>query len=92
VLMELLMASRNDAELAKVLRPHLISSESATDDWWCEYLDMLRWPRPRLIALRSVAVACIRGLSLDYLVHRNNKVHENAVVLMREMFLAIAKK
>lgn len=91
VVMELLMAARNDEALAKVLRPHLIDAESAIDDWWCEYLDLIRWPRERLLALRTVTVACLRGLSLDYVLHRNDASHLRAVALMREMFLALAK-
>lgn len=92
VAMELLMAARNDEALAKVLRPHLLRSELAVDDWWYDYLHLMQWPRERLLALRSVTVAALRGLSVDYVLHRNDAAHSRAVGLMREMFLLIAKQ
>jgi AcrR family transcriptional regulator len=90
VAMELLMAARNDEALAKALRPHLLQSELVVDDWWCDYLQLMRWPRERLLALRSVTVAALRGLSVDYVLHRNDDAHARAVALMREMFLLVA--
>ena len=90
VAMELLMAARNDEALAKALRPHLLQSELAVDDWWCDYLHLMRWSRERLLALRSVTVAALRGLSVDYVLHRNDEAHARAVALMREMFLLVA--
>ncbi len=90
VAMELLMAARNDEALAKALRPHLLQSELAVDDWWCDYLQLMQWPRERLLALRSVTVAALRGLSVDYVLHRNDAAHSRAVTLMREMFLLVA--
>lgn len=90
VAMELLMAARNDEALAKVLLPHLLQSEVAVDDWWCDYLQLMHWPRERLLALRAVAVAAMRGLSVDYVLHRDDEAHARAVALMREMFLLVA--
>lgn len=90
VAMELLMAARNDEALAKALRPHLLQSERVVDDWWCDYLHLMQWPRERLLALRSVTVAALRGLSVDYVLHRDDVAHSRAVALMREMFLLVA--
>ncbi len=88
--MELLIAARNDEALAKALRPHLLQGELALDDWWCDYLQLMRWPRERLLALRSVTVAALPGLSVDYVLHRSDDAHARAVALMREIFSLVA--
>lgn len=89
--MELLLAARNDPELAKAIQPHFLESETVTDEWWIEYFGMLRWPADRLIAFRHVAVATLRGLALDYLLHGNAAAHKNALELFREMFITFAR-
>lgn len=90
VVLELLMAARNDKALAKVVLPHLMLSEDEIDEWWCEYFALMRWPKERLLAFRSLTVACLRGLSVDYVTHRNDEAHSQALDLMREMFLSFA--
>jgi AcrR family transcriptional regulator len=92
VAMELLLAARNDVELAKAIRPHLNISETVIDDWWCDYLAMLRWPRKRLLAYRSLLVACLRGLSIDYVLHEDDEAHARAMALMKEVFLSFATR
>lgn len=87
VALELLMAARNDEALAEALRPHLLASEALVDDWWCDYLLPLGWPRDRLLALRAVTVAALRGLSMDGALREDDAAHRQAVALMREMFL-----
>ena len=89
--MELLLAARNDPELAKAIQPHFLDSENISDDWWIEYFGMLRWPAARLIAFRHVAVATLRGLALDYLLHGDAEAHKNALELFREMFIAFGR-
>ena len=92
VVMELLMAARNDRVLAKVLRPHLLEGEEIVDQWWCDYLNLMQWPRERLLALRTISVACLRGLSLDHVLRGKAEAHSHAIDLMREMFLLIAQQ
>jgi AcrR family transcriptional regulator len=92
VVMELLMAARNDRVLAKVLRPHLLDGEEIVDQWWCDYLHLMQWPRERLLALRTITVACLRGLSLDHVLRGKDEAHARAIDLMREMFLLVASQ
>ncbi len=89
--MELLLAARNDAELSAAIQPHFLESETGIDDWWTDYLSLLRWPAPRLIAFRHVTVACLRGLALDHLLQGDAAAHSDALTLFREMFLMIAR-
>ncbi len=88
--MELLMASRQDEGLRNAIGPHFQSSEAAFDDWWCGYLGLMNWPRERLLAFRTVLVACLRGLALDNVLNRDPKGHARAMELFREMFLQFA--
>lgn len=89
--MELLLAARNDPELAKAIQPHFLESETLSDEWWIDYFGMLHWPADRLIAFRHVAVATLRGLALDYLLHGDAEAHKNALELFREMFIAFGR-
>lgn len=89
--MELLLAARNDPELAKAIQPHFLESETLSDEWWIDYFGMLHWPTDRLIAFRHVAVAALRGLALDYLLHGDAEAHKNALTLFREMFVAFGR-
>jgi AcrR family transcriptional regulator len=89
--MELLLAARNDPELSAAIKPHLLGSEGGIDEWWQEYLVLLRWPPERLVALRHVTVACLRGLALDHLLQGDAQAHADALNLFREMFLSFAK-
>lgn len=89
--MELLLAARNDAELSAAIGPFFRASELEIDEWWSEYLSMLRWPTERLVAFRHVTVACLRGLALDHLLQGEAAAHENALALFREMFMTFAK-
>lgn len=92
VAMELLMAARNDANLASAVAPHLTESEISVDDWWAEYLSLLRWPREQLLAFRHLMVACLRGLALDQVLQQDPAGHARALALFRELFLAFAVK
>ena len=91
VAMELLLAARNDADLAAAIRPHFQASEALSDGWWSEYFAMLRWPRAKLIAFRHVGVACLRGLALDHLLQGDAEAHAEALALFRAMFLSYAR-
>jgi AcrR family transcriptional regulator len=88
--MELLMAARQDHDLAAAIAPHFRNSEEALDTWWCEYLALLRWPREKLLAFRAVIVACLRGLALDHVLNQNNAAHAAAVTMLRDIFLHFA--
>ena len=90
--MELLLAARNDPDLADAIRPHFLASENDIDAWWAEYLSLLRWPRAKLIAFRHVAVACLRGLALDHLLQGDASAHADALDVFRAMFLAFARE
>jgi AcrR family transcriptional regulator len=91
VAIELLIAARNDPELAAALGPHLDRGERAIDLWWLNYLAELDRPREELLALRHVAVACLRGLALDHVLHRDETAHAHALELFRRMFLDFAR-
>ena len=89
--MELLLAARNDPELAKAIQPFFLESETLSDEWWTDYFAMLHWSPERLVAFRHVAVACLRGLALDYLLHGDAKAHSKALELFREMFMTFGR-
>jgi AcrR family transcriptional regulator len=86
--MELLMAARNDPELAAAIGPHFDASEEATDAWWVEYMNGLDLPCEDLLALRHVAVACLRGLALDHILHQDREAHARAAEMFRSIFTA----
>jgi AcrR family transcriptional regulator len=89
--MELLLAARNDLALAAAMQPHFLASEQAIDDWWTDYLALLKWEPARLIAFRHVTVACLRGLALDHLLQGDADAHSNALAMFREMFLMVGR-
>ena len=89
--MELLLAARNDPELAKAIQPFFLESETLSDDWWTDYFAMLHWSPERLVAFRHVAVACLRGLALNYLLHGDAKAHSKALELFRKMFMTFGR-
>jgi AcrR family transcriptional regulator len=89
--MELLLAARNNTGLAAAIRPHFLSGEMVSDDWWCDYMALLRWPRADLIAFRRLFVACLRGLALDHLLPDDRETHAAALAMMRRMFLQFAR-
>jgi AcrR family transcriptional regulator len=90
VAMELLMAARNDPDLAAAIAPHLQTSEREVDAWYVEYLSLLRWPRERLVAFRRLTVACLRGLALDQVIQEEGPAHAEAMAMFREIFLNYA--
>jgi AcrR family transcriptional regulator len=90
VAIELLIAARNDPDLAEALGPHLDRGEQAIDLWWLNYLAALDRPPEELLALRHVAVACLRGLALNHVLHRDEAAHARALALFRRMFLEFA--
>lgn len=90
VAMELLMAARNDHDLASAISPHLTISEGVMDDWWDDYFSLLSWPRERLLAFRRLTVACLRGLALDHVAEPHSPLHRQALELFREMFIGFA--
>lgn len=92
VAMELLMAARNDARLAAEIAPHLTDSEAVVDDWWADYLSILRWPRDRLLAFRHLVVACLRGLALNQVLQHDPGAHARTLELFREVFQTFATR
>ena len=90
--MELLMAARNDPELAAAIGPHLDEAEAATDSWWMEYMAGLDLPADELLALRHVAVACLRGLALDHILHQDRAAHARAGEMFRAIFIATTNR
>jgi AcrR family transcriptional regulator len=90
--MELLMAARNDPQLADAIGPHLDEAEAATDAWWMEYMAGLDLPGEELLALRHVAVACLRGLALDHILHQDREAHARAGEMFRAIFMAQANR
>ena len=88
---ELLIAARNDPELAAAIGPHFKRGEAAIDDWWNEYLSVLGRPPAELLALRYVVVACLRGLALDHVLQQNPEAHGQATQLFRKMIMEFAR-
>lgn len=86
--MELIMASRNEPELAAAIGPHFDEAEAGTDAWWLEYMKGLNRPAEELLALRHVAVACLRGLAVDHVMHQDRETHARAADLFRTIFVA----
>lgn len=86
---ELLIAARNDPGLAESIGPHFDSGESTFDAWWIDYFQGLTRSREDLLAFRHVAVACLRGLALDHILHKDQAAHARAISLFRTLFLAM---
>ena len=89
--MELLLAARNDPQLAAAIGPHFNVSEQRFDAWWADYFTPLGWPVGKLLAFRHVAVAALRGLALDHALQGDPSAHEAALALFRQMFLTFAR-
>lgn len=87
---ELLVAARNDRQLAAAIGPHFDQGEAVTDAWWLDYFKDLNRSREDLLALRHVAVACLRGLALDHILHQNQAAHERALAMFRSILLRTA--
>ena len=86
VAVELLVAARQDAELANAIRPHFEIGEHQLDDWFCEYLANLGWAQEHLVAYRTVMVAALRGLALDHVLRSDSQSHAAALSMFKAIF------
>jgi AcrR family transcriptional regulator len=86
--LELLIATRHDQVLADAVRPHFEASNRIMDDQWASYLRLLAWPRERLIALRHVTIACLRGLAVSKVLRSDLQLHIDAFGMLQDMFIA----
>lgn len=84
--MEIMLASRSDPELADKLREIQAGIDRVSHPWIVERLEAagLR-DHPNGEAIHRVFVAAMRGLSLEALFRRDRAEDENAVAVLREM-------
>ena len=66
-MLEIIMASRSDAQLGALVRPFLVELERSVDVWWAENMTPLGIDPDEALHLRYVQVALIRGLALDHM-------------------------
>ena len=83
---ELLMATRQDPELARSVLPHLSAAEEAIDARWIEYAKELGWSKERLIVFRRLFVAALRGLAIDH-IEFGSEMHASVVAMLKDMFM-----
>ena len=88
--MELLLAARNDSQLAAAIGPHFNASEQRFDQWWVDYFGSLGWSDTDLLAFRHVAVAALRGLAIDHALQADAEAHDTALQMFRQMFMNFA--
>jgi len=90
VAIELLTAARHDPELAKSVLPHFFEGEKFIDLWWNDYGTELAWPEHKMRAFRTVFVASLRGLAIDYSVTLDEQHYRRAASLLKDMLLSYA--
>jgi AcrR family transcriptional regulator len=84
--MEIMLASRSDPELADKLREIQAGIDQSSHPWIVERLEAagLR-DHPHGEAIHRVFVAAMRGLTLEALFRRDRIEDENAIAVLREM-------
>jgi AcrR family transcriptional regulator len=87
VAIELLTAARRDANLAASVLPHFSEGERRIDHWWFEYGADLNWSESQMRAFRTVFVAGLRGLALNYSVSLDKAHHVEATKVFRAMLI-----
>lgn len=92
VAIELLTAARQDPDLASAVIPHFSEGEKRIDEWWKAYGADLHWTDCQMRAFRTVFVAGLRGLALDYSVSIDKAHHLEATKTFRDMLLSFALK
>jgi len=90
IAIELLTAARRDTDLAKAVLPHFSAGERFMDQWWAEYGSGLDWSDEKMRAFRTVFVAGLRGLALDYSVSLDKRHHREALEMFKTMLLKFA--
>lgn len=83
---ELLMATRQDPDLARSVLPHLSAAEEAIDSRWIEYAKELGWSNERLVVFRRLFVAALRGLAIDH-IEFGSEMHAAVTAMLKEMFM-----
>jgi len=84
---ELLIATRQDSELAAVVLPHISSGERKIQAWWQDYARALNWDEETLIAFWRMFVAALRGLALDHIEFESDG-HTRAAAMRKDMVVA----
>jgi AcrR family transcriptional regulator len=92
IAIDLLSAARRDQDLAQAIMPHLSASEKAIDEWWVTFGAELGWSVERMRAFRTVFVAALRGLALDYTIQTDKAHHQQAAQLLQMMLLEFLLK
>ena len=87
VAIELLIAARQDPDLAASVMPHFSTGEDAIDKWFVNYAEGLGWDAERLITFRIVLVAALRGLAIDNVQREGSGVHSAAAEMLKDMVL-----
>ncbi len=85
IAIDLLSVARRDKELASAVLPHFTESEHLVDAWWLEYARELGWSDDKMRSFRTVFLAALRGLALDYSAQIDRVAHAKAADLLREM-------
>jgi AcrR family transcriptional regulator len=83
---ELLMATRQDPDLARSVLPHLSAAEEAIDARWIEYAKELGWSNERLVVFRRLFVAALRGLAFDHIEY-GSEMHASVAAMLKQMFI-----
>ena len=83
---ELLMATRQDPDLARSVLPHLSAAEEAIDARWIEYAKELGWSKERLTVFRRLFVAALRGLAIDHIEY-GSQTHAAVAEMLKEMLM-----
>lgn len=83
---ELLMATRQDPDLASSVLPHLSAAEEAIDARWIEYARELGWSDERLTVFRRLFVAALRGLAIDHIEY-GSQTHAAVAAMLKEMLM-----
>lgn len=92
VAIDLLAAARRDPALSAAIMPHIIAGEHAVDEWWGAFGRDLGWSDLKMRAFRTVFVAALRGLALDYTSQTDEKHHRAATAMLKKMLLDFAFK
>ncbi len=87
VAIELLIAARRDPALAASVLPHFSTGEQGIDDWFVAYAEGLGWDHQRLLTLRTLFVAALRGLAVDNIQRADDTLHRQAAAMLKEMML-----
>lgn len=92
VAIDLLAAARRDPALSAAIMPHISAGERMADEWWRGFGADLGWSEQKMRAFRTVFVAALRGLALDYTSQTDEKNHRLATAMLKQMLMEFTFK